>query len=325
MASGQRKAEKHRLRRQKKRKVHRSAGVNRERHLTTDRYPVYACTVNKHWREDGIGSILFAREIAPRRVTMAAFLVDTCAMGLKDAWGLVDISVSEFNESASRVDSQLETAALDVETARHLVYGGIELARELGFRLPRKYERWTALLGPLPDGVSPDRSLFLSEGEITLTCSMADLRERLIGCKVEEFLARPDVTYIIGDDDVTLVDDEADEFDEAMLDIEQAFVDSVRKWCFANRQVPHPLLPEVVSASLEIIAQTAADLELPDGDSPDLSGQQLEEFIRQVEAYVLMRGGHAPNEVQLAIAQFAAHMDSMDSPEAAFEAFDLGT
>ena len=323
MASRQGKKEKHRLRRQKKRTTYRGLRLQHKHSSTTDSHPVFACVANVDWRDGGLATILVAREIGQRRLTMGAFLVDIWAMGLKDAWGRVDISVSDFNQSVSDLDEKLGTCALDVETARHLVYGGIKQARELGFRLPRKYERWTALLGPLPAGVSPDMSLFLKDGKIMLTCSMGDLRERLIGCKVEDFIHRPDVSYIIGQEDFTLVDHEADEFDDMMLDMERAFLDSVKKWCFANGQVPHALLPEVISATLEVISQSAPANEFSEGVLPDMPDDQLEELLSQLESDILARGEHDPEKLRAAVAQLSAYMDSVGSPKKLFESLEL--
>lgn len=180
---------------------------------------------------------------------MAAFLVDLWAMGLKDAWGRTDISYSEFDEGISGLDARLGTRPLNLGTAKHLVYGGIELARELGFRLPRRYERWTAILGSLPKGETPDMSLFRCDGKVRLVCNMQDLESRLIGTTPDKFLARGDVDFILGDDDFTLADDEDDAVDDAITEFEQAMVDRARQWCFANGQTPHPLLPELIRAS----------------------------------------------------------------------------
>lgn len=323
MVAKDRKTQKQRARRKQKRSAARAQAAPRERSLVTDRYPIYACRANKHWRDDGLATILLAREIAPRRVTMAGFLVDTLAMGLKDAWGRVDIGASEFDETAGDLHARLESSPLDIETARDLVHGGIKLAQELGFRLPKKYERWTGLLGAMPPGASPDMSLFLDEGRIVLTCSEADLRKRLIGCSVEEFLSRPDVSFTLGTDEFTLVDEEGDEFDDTMLEIERAFLNAAKAWCFANGQAPHRLLPEVVSAVYEITLEQAPDFDESEDALPDVSAQSLAEFQQRLESYVLLRHEESLQEVRAAIAQFAGFMNSKNSPDELFESLDL--
>ena len=207
MATRQRKVERRRLKRKDKLRRGCITALQRRQRLGSDVHPIHACTANRSWQDDAKASIFLARNVGNGRVTMAAFLVDTWAMGLKDAWGRIDIPTGDFDDMVSRYDEQIDVAPINIGTVRHLVYGGIELARRLGFRLPRRYERWTAILGPLPPGKSPDMSLFLDDGKINLCCSMRDLQERMIGTTPEEFTSRSDVTFILMNDDFTLLDE----------------------------------------------------------------------------------------------------------------------
>ena len=134
MAGKNRKAEKHRRKRQAKKNEGRIRALRMESRMKSDACVLYACTANRYWRENGEATILVARSVGPGRVTVAAFLVDIWAMGLKDAWGRVDIPVGEFDDMRARLSRDLDSAPLDIGTARHLVFGGIELATELGFR-----------------------------------------------------------------------------------------------------------------------------------------------------------------------------------------------
>lgn len=212
---------------------------------------------------------------------------------------------------------------LNPGTARHLVYGGIELARELGFRLPRKYERWTAILGPLPDGESPDMSLFRAEGKIRLVCDVSDLEARLIGTTPEKFLNRPDVEYILGDEGFTTVDEEADEIDDALDELEESLVERVRQWCFANGQPPHPLLPEVVSTMMEAVAELVPpDLD-PEDDVLALSDQQEERVFERMTSFLSASFEHDPEGLAEAMAQLQGYMDSTSSPEEFFESLGV--
>jgi hypothetical protein len=271
---------------------------------------------NEFWREDGEATILFAREVAPRRVTMAAFLVDILAMGLKDAWGRTDMSMSDFAETVANLDATLGVAPLDPDTARHLVFGGIELADRLGFRLPRRYERWTAVLGPLPEGDAPNMSLFLPDGKIQLVCSRRDLEARLIGTTPEAFLARPDVESALGLDDFTLVDEEEDQDQEVMGQIEAAMTDAARQWCFARGQAPHPLLPDVIGAVLEAIMQSAAEnLDEDDDTLEALPEARQQEIAEQAIAFMVASAGHDPDALEAAAEQAFAFLESAGSPE----------
>lgn len=324
MASRQSKIERRRAKRRENQRAGRIRVVQRKQQLTRDTHPVHACVVNRHWQEDGEASILLARRVAPGRVTMAAFLVDIFAMGLKDAWGRTDIGVSEFNESVSRLGQGLEICPLEVETARHLVFGGIELARRLGFRLPRRYERWTALLGQFPEGESPDMDLFLPGGKIRLICSQRDLEARLIGSTPKAFLARPDVEYMMGDDDFTLVDDEGDQADEMMEQFEETMLEAARRWCFANGQAPHPRLPDVIRASVEAIFQSAASRLDPDDETIEALPEEEQELIaEQTMSFLAASFADDPEGLEAAAEQCFAFMESMGSPEELIAAVGL--
>ncbi len=323
MATRQRKVERHRLKRRAKQRERQIVKLRTESRTGSNAHPLYACTVNLDWREKGIASIFMARRVGTGRVTMASFLVDRLAMGLKDAWGRTDIPTSEFDKQISRFSTQLATGPLNLGTAKHLVYGGIDLARELGFRLPRRYERWTAILGPLPEDELPDMSLFLDDGKIFLVCSRRDLEARLVGTTPEKFLARPDVTFIMGDEDFTLVDDEEDECDELTSQLEQAMVERARQWCFANGQVPHPLLPELVGAFLEAITQSIpSDLD-PDEEIEALPEATRDEMARQAFLFLSASFHHDPAALEAAMAQFHGFMGSIGSPQELFKTLGL--
>lgn len=318
MGTRQRKVERRRQKDRKRKRKRDVLSLRSEQRMRNDAHPLHACVVNRHWEEDGMASILVARRVGARRVTMAVFLVDRLAMGLKDAWGRVDISASEFDEHVSRLEGHLEVCPLNLGTAKHLVYGGIRLAQELGFRLPRRYERWTAILGPLPEGESPDMSLFPDGGRIQLVCSERDLEARLIGTTPQRFLARPDVDPVIGDDDFTLVDDEEDEINDVMGQLQEAMTESVQQWCFANGQTPHPLLPDVVGASLEATMQTAPpDLDLEQAVDA-LSDEQQDQMIERMLSFLSASFHHDPAALGEAMTQFQAFMGSMDSPHELF-------
>lgn len=323
MATRQRKVERHRLKRRARQRERQIVKMRAESRAGSDAHPLYACTVNRDWHEDGIASIFMARRVGTGHVTMASFLVDRLAMGLKDAWGRTDIPTSEFDEQISRCSEQLETGPLNLGTAKHLVYGGINLARELGFRLPRRYERWTAILGPLPEDEPPDMSLFLDDGMIRLMCTRRDLEARLVGTTPEKFLARRDVTFIMGEEDFTLVDEEEDACDDLTSQLEQAMVESARQWCFANGQVPHPLLAELVCAFVEAITQSIPPDVDSDAEIEALPEATRDEMATQAFSFLSASFHHDPAALEAAMAQFHGFMDSMGSPQELFKTLDI--
>lgn len=323
MGTRQRKVKGRRSKRQEKQRARRILTLRNEKRLRSDANPLHACFANRDWYEDGMASIMVARRTAPERVTMAAFLVDRLAMGLKDAWGRTDMGLSEFNEHVNRAGSGIDLAPMNLGTAMNLVYGGIQLACELGFRLPRRYERWTAILGALPDGESPDMSMFLDNGKIMLVCSERDLEARLVGTTAKKFLARPDVHYLMGTDDFTVVDEEEDESRAFLDQMEEAMLSAAKRWCFANGQVPDPLLPEVIGASLEAIVQA-----FPEGSEAEDAIVSIPPWARdrmaeEVTEFVAASLGHDRDRAEAAVAQLHGFMNSLDSSEKLFTALGL--
>ncbi|MCH7841068.1 MAG: hypothetical protein IID38_12655 [Planctomycetes bacterium] len=322
MATRQRKVERRRLKRKDNLRRGRITVLQRRQRLGSDVHPIHACTANRFWQDDGKASIFLARNVGDGRVTMAAFLVDTLAMGLKDAWGEIDIPTGDFDDMVSRYEEQIEVAPINIGTVRHLVYGGIELARRLGFRLPRRYERWTAILGPLPPGESPDMSLFLEDGKINLCCSMRDLQERLIGATPEQFLSRSDVSFMLMDDDFTLLDGEKgeDAFQEQLADLQTKILEEARQWCFANGQVPHKLLPDVVAAALESLP---ADIDADADESEFPSADPCDPAALNAERFLSAKFSDNPAALDAAMDQFGAFMNTKGSSGELIRTLDL--
>lgn len=280
--------------------------------VTSPQNSLHACYVCEDWDKGGMAAINLARTIAPGRVTMLSFLVDVWGMGLKDAWGECDIPVSEFEERIDRAREVIGAVSLPLGTARHLVYGGILRAKELGLRLPKRYERWTAVLGPLPDGQTPDMSLFGRDGKIVLCCNPRDLEARLVGTSPKNLLARPDVEFELVEDDFTLVDGKSDEFDDAIAEKESQLADAIRKWCFATGKSPHPLLDDVVSAMLEFQLQ-AAVFALDDGNAfAERSESEIDVQTRRMLEFLLASFPGEEAEMKIALDQI---MGFYASPE----------
>ena len=309
MATRQRKVERRRLKRKDNLRRGRITVLQRRQRLGSDVHPIHACSANRFWQDDGKVSIFLARNVGTGRRPLAACLVDSWAWGLKKPWGEIDISHDDLDDMVSRYDEQVEGAPINIGTARHLVYGGIELARRLGFRLPQRYERWTAILGPLPPGESPDMSLFLEDGKINLCCSMRDLQERLIGATPEQFLSRSDVSFMLMDDDFTLLDGEKgeDAFQEQLADLQTKILEEARQWCFANGQIPHKLLPDVVAAALESLP---ADIDADADESEFPSIDPCDPTALNTKRILSAKCSDNPAALDAAMDQFGAFINS---------------
>jgi hypothetical protein len=155
--------------------------------------------------------------------------VDLWCAGLKDAWGILDVGREQLDLMVDKMDAQLDgtMAQVDLDEIRQVVAGALRFARRNGFRLPRHYERWTAFLGDLGDWRSQaDLAHFGIDGNpdrMRWVGPVEDLRRRLIGSTVDDFIARPDVEVIIGEEGVAFEDigsdDDLEPFDEQEDDI----------------------------------------------------------------------------------------------------------
>ena len=300
-----------RLRQQKRRSEFRHTRL-----VTNSEHRLYAALITRDWRDAGFAAIYLAREISPGRLTMLAFLVDLWGMGLKDAWGACDIGCSDFDEQTAKIRKGTRLVPVQLDLVRHMVYGGVERAKDLGLRLPKRYERWTTILGPLPPGESPDMSLFGCDGRIVLVCNRRDLEARLVGTSLERLLARPDVEAELMADDFTLVDEDMDEVMDVITAAEGKMVEAVRQWCFATGQAPDPLLPEVVSAMFEAMAQTIPEGLESEEDFENAPDSAFTPASRLTESFLRLSFEDRDAEVQAAVRQLVEFSRSHGSLEA---------
>jgi len=314
MGSSDRKKERHRIKRRAKQQAHRrrsSAGPYQRIGAGGE---VEACLINDDWREKGQAVICTLRGVPGGGHAMATFLVDLWCAGLKDAWGRLEISREDFDEMLEQMEmgTYLRFVPGDLDLVRRILAGSIRFATQNGFRLPRRYERWVSVMGGVGDWKTADLSGFGVDGKLRWVAPMDDLRRRLIGCSVEEFLARPDVEFIAGAEDFSLVDDDSPAVEESIDLARTRALDAVRAWCFAHGEAPHPKLPEVTDLMLDSILQAGAELDeeddLEDLDS-DAAGDNVARFLS-------METADAARALGPAIDQFHRFVNDFDTPEA---------
>ncbi len=270
-----------------------------------------ACYINEGWQEDGKASMYVLRRAPGGGHALGGYLVDLWCMGLKDAWGRLDIPYEEFRSRVLDSDSPVAMEPIDLATVQQLVAGGIRFARDNGFRLPPRYERWTALLGDIGNPDQADLSRFRLNGRLNYMGSHEDLKRRLIGCTVEEFLAREDVDHTIElDDDFTLLDDDAQTFEEGTAEAHRRMLDGARTWCFANGIAPHPRLPDAVDVIMESILQTP-EID-PDGPPDEAAFAASDASLGRLLSFEQPDTEH---ELRTALEQLAKYMASFASPE----------
>jgi hypothetical protein len=263
-----------------------------------------ACYVNSDWQTGGMATIHVVRHNPRGGMALACFLIDLWCAGLKDAWGALDLTTEDIDRHLDRTKGRLTLIRIDPDAAKNLVAGAIRFARQNGFRLPHHYERWTRVLGAIPDIASADLCPFGKDGGLLWMGPMDDLRRRLIGCSLEDFLDRPDVVYVAGvsdlgeddedydEDDYDDDDDDEDELTDSQDDGNQStseleeilslsadqLVQLIQNLCNQTGEKPSPLMHE---AAMVLLSGTLAMLSRPDDDdSPSVSEDPIDRMER---------------------------------------------
>ncbi len=319
------KKERDRLKRKRKQmEARRRANRSRYDILADQRLPV-RCYANPNWKEDGILELVMRKEMPDGGLAMGVFLVDLWCCGLKDAWGRLDMSGVEFRDVLLRMKEGLsaQPASLDPQTARNLVAGGIAFAQKNGFRLPYHFDRWVAMLAPMPE--EPDMSDFGWEGgKLHYVGLVSDLRRRLIG-SMDEFLSRPDVHYTFrtagdemldGEDELEDLDEPDEEdlaaFDAAVAGSAHRLLEKIRQWCAERGLTPEPALETTLQSFLKAsIMACAADA---DADPKETKEQIAEAWS------TLLESEHVDVEQFIpASRQIQEFLSSFSEPEALLE------
>ena len=345
MGNNARRKERQRMKRQKKNAtVRRMHSGSPYRVLSAGTAEVMACYINADWKSKGIATIHVLKRLPGGSLAIGAFLVDLWCIGLKDCYGRLNASHEMFDESMDRLRGRMEIQRIDPSAARRMVIGGIRFARQNGFRLPARYERWVAILGNASDWQNADLCDFGREdGTLCYVGELDGLRSRLIGCSVDEFLAREDVHFLIGgpvssadDYDFETADEEDEELfeppddelveaaetDEAMeelsRDMHDRFLDGVRKWCFANNMTPHQRLGEAINLMLESLFQIrSADIDDPEDEAPAIEASQNMADLLSIER------PDVAQQLSAASWQLQGFVNQFNSPEELIESLGL--
>jgi hypothetical protein len=179
---------------------------------------IEACYINADWQSSGIASIQCIRINPTAGFAMAGFLIDLWCAGLKDAWGHLNLFQQDIDHNLEVARRQYQLIRIQPDAARSLVAGAIRFARQNGFRLPPKYQRWVNLLGQVPDPAAADLRPFGKDGGLLWVGPLDDLRKRLVGSSLEQFLDRPDVKFVSPDPEWEYDDEYDDEYGDDPLD-----------------------------------------------------------------------------------------------------------
>src|SRR5947207_6950551 len=120
---------------------------------------VEASYINSNWKEEGLASIHVIRRNPAGGFAMAVFLIDIWCIGLKDAFGRIDMLNEDVKFSLDRARGHFDLTRIDVETVQRLVAGAIRFSQQNGFRLPAHFDRFVNILGGVGDAAQADLSM----------------------------------------------------------------------------------------------------------------------------------------------------------------------
>jgi len=281
---------------------------------------VEACVINENWRESGQAAIHVLARAPGCPPTTASFLVDLWCAGLKDAWGDLNATYADFRKMVDEMSdgTGLDFVHCELDLARSLIAGSIRFAHDNGFRLPARYERWLSVLGGVGDWSTADLSDFGLDGKLRWVGPMADLRRRLVGTRAEDFLAREDVEYIVGAEEGDVPRELPEAIEAEAQSIYLDMLNGVRRWCFANGEAPHPLLPQAVGIILESI------LQVEDVGADEAHGEeQVAAAMENLADMLAMEAPQDARQLREALGQVQRFASSFDCYEDMLQAIGL--
>jgi len=137
--------------------------------------------------KSGLVTVLVAAERGGSRVSVCGYLVDVYCLGVKNAFGPHTLDRRKLPEFVHQYFRSYDTPPLaaPVELARHLVFGAIAYARDLGFEPAPDFGACARQLGPWEGpsaiGFGRDGKPFFMQGPYDNTASVMKALERSVG------------------------------------------------------------------------------------------------------------------------------------------------
>jgi hypothetical protein len=158
-----------------KRKLELDAGTLSGRVRIAQGDPIQHCLLSQGLFDSGIGTLVVARGTTPHRLTMAAFLLDIFALGVKDAF-LCSISGHELNDHIEAIASAAPLAPVDPAYARKLLRDLVAWSRTLGFPPHRDYAKLEPIFGTVDPAMPEVEFRFGQDGEALYISELSDAR-----------------------------------------------------------------------------------------------------------------------------------------------------
>ena len=155
-----------------KRKVEIEAGTIAGRVRAALADPIQHCLLSEGLFEVGVGTMIVARGATPYSLTMVGFLLDTSALGVKDAF-LCSIGARELADYLDRISPVAPVLPVDPSHARKLLHDLVAWAGTSGFPPHRDYPKLEPIFGTVA-AASDAEFRFGFEGTPLLVGDMSD-------------------------------------------------------------------------------------------------------------------------------------------------------
>jgi hypothetical protein len=152
--------------------------------------PIRGCYVNEALFEIGMGTLVLVRGVTPHRVTMAAFLLDTFALGIKDVT-FEQVEGEMFDHYMDRMNATSPMAVIDPGDARKLLRDLTAWSKGLGFTPHRDFAVVERIFGDISVDACDAVFQFGRQGQPLViggpSDSMVDVQRRI--AQIEKSLA----------------------------------------------------------------------------------------------------------------------------------------
>jgi SEC-C motif len=233
-----------------------------------DDYPVEACYLNADWKQQGLARIVVTRSQENGKIMVAAFLVDTFCLGVKNAF---------CNEGLGRrqIEAQLlpgyyqneEPTRVGINYVKEIIYGAVDYARDLGFDPHPDFELSRHVLGA--EEINRTRSLKFGgpEGKPLYVAGPDDDAAAILQ-KLRNGLGKNGFNFITQEDDWEAIEEDEDRqpgLVSRVLNHATDLLDADLRRYKHLRQIGMGLMGAITrSLPKELILQAARDLRLLD-------------------------------------------------------------
>jgi hypothetical protein len=171
--------------------------------------PIGNCYINKEWDEAGMANIIITREHTNGNKTVGLYLVDIFCLGVKDTHYLFNIPDSELEEIIEQIDGSGDSEMIKEKYSllHNIIYGGIEYAKEFGFKTHKDFNLTKYILEEDDDHIEFIDVEFGLDGKPAVFMGKEQHPSNIIS-QLERIVGKDNFTIMYEDEDP---DDEIDE------------------------------------------------------------------------------------------------------------------